>query len=467
MRIGHAGSLIPPLRPLLRLLLATVLLGWMISVPGLAVRAASPAPDGSASPWHHRADDGSPAIDLWFGYSSTCPHCREAEPFLDRLEAELPWLVVHRLQVNAPDSGPAVARLDELARLVGESFEYVPTFLFAERIVVGWDSEVTTGAAIDAALTAYRARLLADPGTSHDPGAVTEPERVPGSPTDTTVSLPLLGRIDAAQTSLPLLAVVLGGLDAFNPCALAVLLFLLSVLAGTRDRRRMVLVGGIFVAVSGLAYFVFMAAWLNVFLIFGALRWVTIAAGIAAVAAALINLKDHFWFRRGISLQLPESAKPAVFGRILDISESTRLRAMILTTVLVAVVANAYEMLCTGGFPVVFTRVLTLQELPAPAYYAYLALYCLVYVTPPALMVLLFVTTLGSRGLSVREARDLKLLSGLLMLGFGLLLLLAPDLLTDLGATVALFGGAILTWLLIVILGRLAGGRSASPRTAG
>lgn len=466
MPIGRAASVL--------VTAVAVFLVWAILLPGMAatgasraVTAASPGPDETTSPWHHRADDGSLAIDLWFGYSSTCPHCREAEPFLDRLEEELPWLVVHRLQVNAPDSGPAIAHLDELARLVGESFEYVPTFLFAERIVVGWDSDLTTGVTIDAALTAYRASLLGDPGTSDDPGAVTEPDGGPGTPADTTVSLPLLGPIDASQASLPVLAVVLGGLDAFNPCALAVLLFLLSVLAGTRDRRRIVLVGGIFVAVSGLAYFVFMAAWLNVFLIFGALRWVTIAAGMAAVAAALINLKDHFWFRRGISLQLPESARPAVFGRILDISESTRLRAMILTTVLVAVVANAYEMLCTGGFPVVFTRVLTLQELPAPAYYAYLALYCLVYVTPPALMVLFFVMTLGSRGLSVREARDLKLLSGLLMLGFGLLLLLAPDLLTDLGATVALFGGALLTWLLMVVLGRLAGRRSASPRTIG
>jgi hypothetical protein len=111
-------------------------------------------------------------------------------------------------------------------------------------------------------------------------------------------------------------------------------------------------------------------------------------------------------------------------------------------------------MLCTGGFPVVFTRVLTLDEVPQLASYAYLALYCFVYVLPALAIVLLFTVTLGSRGVTVDEARNLKLLSGLLMLGFGVMLLLAPDLLTDLGATIALLGGAIIVWLTILLLER-------------
>jgi hypothetical protein len=130
------------------------------------------------------------------------------------------------------------------------------------------------------------------------------------------------------------------------------------------------------------------------------------------------------------------------------------LPILVVTTVLVAAVANAYEMLCTGGFPVVFTRVLTLADLSTPAYYAYLALYCLVYVVPAALIVAAFTLTLGSRGVSVREARDLKLLSGLLMLGFGSLLLLGPDRLMDLGTTLGLFAGVVLAWIVIVAVER-------------
>jgi hypothetical protein len=415
---------------------------------------ASPATSAEASPsagpvdpWHHRVADGQPVVHLWFGYSSTCPHCHAAIPFVLELERR-PWLEVFWLQVDGPEWETAVATLDELASQAGGRFEAVPTFLFAGRMLVGWDGASTTGVRLESGLAAYRDRLSAEAGTSAGPDRSAEAE-------DTAVSLPFVGEVQAASVSLPILAVVLGGLDALNPCALAILLFLLSILAGSGDRRRMALVGGIFVLVSGLVYFVLMAAWLNVFMLLGALRWVTVVAGVAAMAAALINLKDHVWFRRGVSLTIPEAAKPQVFGRILDISEETRLRVLIGTTILVAAVANMYEMLCTGGFPVVFTRVLTLQELPTLAYYGYLALYCLVYVLPAALIVLAFTLTLGSRGVTVREARDLKLLSGLLMLGFGVLMLLGPDLLTDLGATLGLFGGAIVVWLLILAAERL------------
>jgi hypothetical protein len=247
---------------------------------------------------------------------------------------------------------------------------------------------------------------------------------------------------------------VLAGLDAVNPCALSVLLFLLSLLVGARDRRRMLLVGGTFVIVSGAAYFVLMAAWLNVFLLVGMVRVVTIAAGVAAVVAALINIKDYAWFRRGPSLVIPESAKPHIFGRMIDMTESTKLSAMLVGTVLVAIAANAYEALCTGGFPVVFTRILTLNDLSTAAYYAYLLAYVLVYVSPLIAMVLLFTFTLGTHTVTQREARTLKLLSGLLMLGFGLMLLFAPELLGSLGATIGLFLGAVAITILVVLVDR-------------
>jgi uncharacterized membrane protein HdeD (DUF308 family) len=100
---------------------------------------------------------------------------------------------------------------------------------------------------------------------------------------------------------------------------------------------------------------------------------------------------------------------------------------MLTGTVVLALAANAYELLCTAGFPLVFTRILTLADLSAPAYYAYLALYNLVYVLPLLVIVIIFVVTLGARKLKEGKGRMLKLLSGLMMLGLGLVLLLAPE----------------------------------------
>jgi hypothetical protein len=184
------------------------------------------------------------------------------------------------------------------------------------------------------------------------------------------------------------------------------------------------------------------------------LRAVTLVAGAAAVVVGLINIKDFGWFRRGPSLVIPDAAKPAIFGRIVEVSASVALPALVGTAVLVATTAAAYEMLCTGGFPVVFTRVLTLADLPTPAYYAYLGLYVAVYVLPMLAIVGAVAITLGTRSVSIDEARRLKLLSGLLMVGVGAMLLLAPERLSDLTWTLVLFLGAGATWAILVFLDR-------------
>jgi len=174
-----------------------------------------------------------------------------------------------------------------------------------------------------------------------------------------------------------------------------------------------------------------MAAWLNVFLIAGELRVITVIAGLVAVLVAALNIKDYFWFKSGPSLSIPESAKPGLFKRMREIVASGSLGPMLASTVLLAIVANSYELLCTAGFPMVYTRVLTLAGLETWQYYAWLAVYNMIYVIPLLAIVVVFVRTMGARKLSEAEGRILKLISGFMMLGFGLLLLIAPQLLTN------------------------------------
>ena len=250
--------------------------------------------------------------------------------------------------------------------------------------------------------------------------------------------MPGLGTLDAAAFSLPALTVLIAGLDAFNPCAFFVLLFLLSLLVHARDRGKMLLVGGVFVFFSGLIYFLFMAAWLNVFLMLEELRYVTLGAGIVAVVVAAINIKDFFWFKAGISLSIPDSAKPLLYQRMRNLVAAARWPSVLAGTAALAIVANAYELLCTAGFPMVYTRILTLRGLQAFDYYLWLALYNVVYVVPLATIVLVFTYTLGGRKLQESEGRLLKLVSGNMMLGLGLALLFAPEMLNNLPATALL-----------------------------
>jgi len=237
-------------------------------------------------------------------------------------------------------------------------------------------------------------------------------------------------------------------MDAFNPCAFFVLLFLLSLLAHQQDKRRMWLIGGIFILFSGLMYFAFMAAWLGVFRVVGALPWVTAGAGGLALIIGIINTKDFFAFRQGVSLSISDTQRGDIFRRSRLVMAAGSLPAMLAATIMLAIAANFYELLCTAGFPMVYTRLLTMQVADSSRQMLYLALYNTVYVLPLLLIVMTFVRTVGSRKLSEREGRLLKLLSGLMMSGLGLFLLAAPELLNRVDVSIALvLAAALLTRL--------------------
>ena len=440
--------------------------------------ASGAAPDpGSDDFWYGVGADGQPSVVLYYFYSPTCPPCQAAAPFIDELAARSPWLEVRKFTVR--DHRANARFYYETALSLGTQALSVPGFVFCRQVLIGYDSAGTTGARIAEALEACHARRLAQHSGAADASAAgqspavgsTSPSAAGAASTDrsgpgtsrrtaeartetgTRVQVPLLGAVDAKAFSLPVLTLVLAGMDAFNPCAFFVLLFLLSLLVHARSRARMLLVGGTFVLISGLVYFVFMAAWLNVFLLAGELRIITALAGLVALAVAALNIKDYFWFKAGPSLSIPEAAKPGLFRRMREVVAAGSLGPMLASTVLLAIVANSYELLCTAGFPMVYTRTLTLAGLDTWQYYAWLAAYNVIYVLPLLAIVAVFARTMGARKLTESEGRILKLVSGFMMLGFGLMLLLAPDLLTNARASILLLLGAVAVALLFARVG--------------
>lgn len=387
--------------------------------------------------WLNEGPDGERSLVLYYFYSDSCPHCREAKPFVAEL-GELPWIDLRRHEISKNRDNGLLYR--DLARSIGEKARSVPGFLFCGQLRTGYDKYETTGAQLRAELEACRAdpdRYLA---------ATAAPDTaVPAAADAAGIELPFLGRIDPSNWGLPILTAVIAGLDAFNPCAFFVLLFLLSLMVHARSRTRMLLVGGTFVLISGLIYFVFMAAWLNVFLWIGELRVVTIIAGLIAVALAAVNIKDYFWFRTGPSLSIPDSKKPGMYQRMRNLVAAPSVPSMLLGTAILAIVVNSYELLCTAGLPMVYTRILTLREAEPLVFYLYLAFYNVIYVIPLLVIVGLFVMKFGSRKLGEGEGRLLKLLSGMMMLGLGLVMLFSPMALNNAGIAIGLLAAAVLT----------------------
>jgi hypothetical protein len=189
----------------------------------------------------------------------------------------------------------------------------------------------------------------------------------------------------------------------------------------------MALIGGTFVLVSGLAYFAFMAAWLQFFLLVGLSRALQVALGAAAVVMGAVHVKDFVAFGRGPSLSIPEAARPGIYRRVRRVVQAENLAGALAAVIVLAAMVNAVELLCTAGLPALYTQILASYGLPPAAHYAYLALYNVFYMLDDAAMLALAIATLQPHKLDERGGRALKLVSGAVMVGLGLLLLFRPE----------------------------------------
>ncbi len=329
-----------------------------------------------------------------------CPHCARAKEFLLKFGSERPWLdIVYRSVDHDPTARNDLIQYANLADVWPVS---VPTFHFNGQLLVGFDSPEHTGVLLT---------------------SLVEQTEIDSSQVTTS----LFGTLSVSNLGFPLFTLAMGLLDGFNPCAMWVLLFLLSLLVHLQDRRKMTMIAGTFVLVSGAVYYAFMAAWLNIFLLIGfstALRWIL---GGMALAIGGLNVKDFFFWKWGLSLSIAESDKPDIYTRMRAVLTADKLLPSLMAVAVLAVMVNFIELLCTAGFPAIYTAILVQQDLSPFAYYAYLGLYNLAYMTDDALMVATAVIALSNRKLTEHTGRWLKLISGIVMLGLGGIMILHPE----------------------------------------
>jgi len=410
-----------------------------------------------------------------------CSRCTEAKAYLPAFRTTYPALRITTHDVLAdPASNARFSQIARQQKIGGVSF---PGFWLAQQLVIGFESRSIGAGRLDAVLrkwsfecklasTDARRQLGVDPfavmlvstrqAVDRDGPAVAFLETVsdadgpslPIAADDETfsldienpagstsqlditeqeadernaVDLPWIGQVSADRLGMPLFTLIIGLVDGFNPCAMWVLLFLLSVLVNLKDRWKIVAVAGTFVVISGAVYFAFMTAWLNVLLLVGFLRWVQVTLAILAIVIGSIHVKDFFAFKRGISLSIPESAKPGLYARVRRIVMAESLFSAIAGASVLAILVNVIELLCTAGLPALYSQILMMQDFPAWKNYAYLFLYVLAYMFDDTIMVTIVVVTLGKRKLQEHEGRWLKLISGLVILLLGIVLLFRPQ----------------------------------------
>lgn len=372
-------------------------------------------------------------VDAYVFWREGCPHCERALDWFTALEtAQGAALRVHRLEISR---NPALRDLLlDVVRDYRLDRAAVPLIVVGDTAFVGFLDGESTGQEIEDAIRACRATRCADPlgpRMRHEaeppavlPGKAAEPHPVP-----TRVRVPFFGDIDTKGVSLAALTVMLAAADGFNPCAMWTLVFLLGLIGNMQDRVRMWSLGIAFVATSAAVYFLFMAAWLNVVLVLGALLWLRLAIGALAIAGGIYSL------RRGFSSEplVCEVTAPEGRRKVLDALRSLALEKRFLLAlagiVLVAIAVNVVELICSAGIPAVYTQVLALSEMARWQYYAYLALYVGVFMLDDMIILIATLGAITLAGSGERYARWSNRLGGIILVVLGLLLVLRPELL--------------------------------------
>jgi hypothetical protein len=346
------------------------------------------------------------------------------------LQVERPAVRVR--EFNIWEQAAHRALLQRVGAVLGADASAVPFTVVGGQAFSGYLNDATTGREIEWRVLECLARdcpdpvaqLMADAGAARDEAVAGAPTRARLPP---VLNLPVIGSIATENLSLPVLTLLLGALDGFNPCAMWTLIMLLGILVGIADRRRRWLLGSAFIGASALVYFLFMAAWLNLFLFLGMLLWVRATVGLLALAGGAYYLRQFALRRDAVCDVTQAPQRQHWLGRLRDLAQRHSLGWALAGIVGLAFAVNLIELLCSAGIPAVYTRVLTLSALPPWQYYAYLLLYIAVFMLDDLIVFFATLKALEVTGLSTRYARWSHLIGGLVLLVIGTLLLLRPE----------------------------------------
>ena len=354
-------------------------------------------------------------FEVHFFYLPGCSHCDEQKPFNEKLAEKYPSIQIISHDATTPQEH---ALLSEMLEELGiEDEPDFPITIFGNQVFGGWESEETTGRAIEIALQQCLAGDCPAPVDAKD------------GDDGGKIVLPFIGEIVLADYSLPALAVILGLVDGFNPCAMWVLVYLISLVATLRDRKRIWLIVGSFVLASGVLYFLFMTAWLNAFLLIGYVRPVTIAIGLVALGGGILQTKEFLKTKGAIVCEVTdEESRKKTMTKIQKIVSSPITWGTIAGIVALAFVVNSIEFACSAAIPAIFTHVLSLSNLSTFQYYGYILLYVFVFMLDDLIIfgtaAFAMTSSLGDR--YVKYSRPV---GGTILIILGALLLFAPNLL--------------------------------------
>ena len=344
-----------------------------------------------------------------FFYSNTCPHCKNVEEYLKKNNVNK-YIQIEKREVSNSNNNKLFNQISD-EHNIPYNQRGVPVLILDDQYIVG-----------DAPIISFLKNKISEINNNSNLNTNSSGGKI--------YSLPFVGEVDLMKYSLPVLTLVIGAIDGFNPCAMWVLVFLIGALLGLSNRKNMWLIGLTFIGASALVYYLFMAAWLNLFLFIGYVRIIQVIIGALALFVGFYYLREY-WQKRGKTAEeckvIKGEKRRKIIDRINQIVESKKIIYALFGIVALAFVVNLIELACSIGLPAIYTQILTLNDLPKWQYYLYLLFYIIIFMLDDMIIFTAAMLATKATGLSSKYSKFSELVGGLLIFLIGVLLILKPE----------------------------------------
>lgn len=342
-------------------------------------------------------------INLYLFRGEGCPHCAEEEEWLDVIKEDYKdYLNIYEFEVwNHPDNAKL---MDEVKAEFKVTSTGVPFTVIGDNYFVGFSD--TTSVNMENKIKEYA-------GLENNPNEI---------------SLPILGVVNIKNVSIPIVAIILGFIDGFNPCAMWILLFLINMFLGMKDKKKSWILGFTFLLISSFVYFLSMLG-INLILNMTMISSLKILIGVFILIAGGVNLRKYLKTRKeeaGCSV-VDSKKRKKLITRMRKIIESKSFALAFVGIVCLAASINLIELACSLGFPMIFTEILTLNEIDGIFRIIYLLIYIFFYMIDDIVVFAISMVTLQTTGITNKYNKLCTLISAIIMIVMGLLLLFKPE----------------------------------------
>ena len=414
-----------------------------------------------------------PRVPIYIFWGEGCPHCAKAKPVLEDLARQNPSVALYEFEIYNSEQN------QQLFATFGEAYgfepRYVPTIIVGDNVWEGYADEFAPE--ITAKVESCLAEGCEDKGASVidgmgytpfaasgttapptlDPTAIPTEEPPASDPEDPNLTkLPLFGKVDLSKMGLFLSTALIAFVDGFNPCSIWVLSMLLAITLHTGSRKKVLVVGLVFLTVTAAIYALFIAGLFTVLKVVSFIGWIQVVVALVALFFGIINIKDYFFYKEGVSFTISDDKKPGIYQRMRKVLEAgDSWWGLIGGTIVLAAGVSLVEFSCTAGFPVLWTNLISAQQVTTITFVLLLVLYMVIYQLDELGIFLVATFTLKSSRLEEKHGRILKLIGGVLMLTLAIVMLVNPELMSDIGKSLIVFAIAFGITILILLVHRV------------